>query len=262
MKYLSITITLIMAFASTALMATEIPSDPYRLQVYQNRITETTARIKFREKSTDELGFHIYNNGELLETLDAHEGTGKIRHELQGLSAGTTYNLTVKAFNDEGESGASNFVMLTTQGDSDEVTGLPEAPKRLELYRTRVTETTARIKFRDHATDELGFHIYNDGVLIKTIEAHEGTGKIRVELDGLGDEHTLCGVLNNITVKAFNDLGESEATNRLVFLTEDGKDDISYCNSELSETSKSGLYELHTESGEKENSGATCKLTP
>ncbi len=83
MKYLSITSTLLMALASTTLMATEVPSDPYRIEVYKNRITETTARIKFRENSTDELGFHIYNNGELLETLPAHEGTGKIRHELR-----------------------------------------------------------------------------------------------------------------------------------------------------------------------------------
>ncbi len=132
---------------------------------------------------------------------------------------------------------------LTTQGNGEEAAGLPEAPLRLELYQTRVTETTARIKFRDHATDELGFHIYNDGVLIKTIDAHEGRGKVRVELDGLGDEDNPCGALTNITVKAFNDVGESEKSNRLLFLTQDSSWS---CETELTGIAKEGLYELRT----------------
>ncbi len=96
MKYKSfVTATCLMTLTATSLIA-EIPSDPYKLEIYKNRVTDTTARIKFRENSTNEMGFHIYNNGELLETLNAHEGRGKIRHELQNLSAETTYNLTVK----------------------------------------------------------------------------------------------------------------------------------------------------------------------
>jgi len=111
---------------------------------------------------------------------------------------------------------------------------IPNAPSKLQHNNYEKS-----MSFRDNSTNETGFNIYNDGFLVKTIPAHEGKGTIEFY-----DFETYT--VSNITVKAFNDAGESEASNRLIA----NLNDDAFAASSVSKTKKTGLYKVESKSSD------------
>jgi len=124
---------------------------------------------------------------------------------------------------------------------------VPEAPQNLQNTFTNKFGHSS-IVFEDKSRNELGFHIYDDGILVQTIEAHKGVGSIIIDF-GLFRNYDDGGILN-IVVKAFNDAGESAESNRVLKVI-----GLERGTPSLSKTGKSGLYSLMSRYGEGSNTG-------
>ena len=106
------------------------------------------------------------------------------------------------------------------------------------------------LTFNDNSTNETGFHVYLDGVLLKTVPAHKGTGKMRIGIYPSYPPYNTVdtpssGEIENIVVKAFNEAGESEASNRLLMIIPDESDNGRYT---LNKIRKTGLYRVDIKS--------------
>jgi len=129
---------------------------------------------------------------------------------------------------------------------SNDISEIPNAPKNVRGVRYADIDIddifVYSIEFEDFSNNESGFYIYNDGELIKTIKKHNGRGKVLVGIYKNIDDFQ-AGTIANITVKAFNDVGESEASNRVLEISNFYEywtvHNIDYS---LSKTNKLGLY--------------------
>lgn len=90
----------------------------------------------------------------------------------------------------------------------------PNAPSGLAATGTG---TTIQFSWNDNSTSELGFRIYEQGIVAPVadnIPAHVGTGGMAFELKNLP-----CNINASFVVKAFNAAGESPASNSVNAIT-------------------------------------------
>lgn len=133
-----------------------------------SNIGTTTATISWGA-STDNVGvtgYRIYNgSSEIANT------SGALSAGLTGLTADTTYNLTVKAFDAAGNlSNASNTVTFTTLEVSGPDLEPPTAPSSLHVMGT-VTHNSVPLMW-NASTDNVGvaaYQIFRDGTLLATV---------------------------------------------------------------------------------------------
>ncbi len=109
----------------------------------------------------------------------------------QGLTCGTSYSYSISTVNSGGSS-------ATTNGTYSTVVCAPAAPSG--LYGTS-TETQINLSWNDNSTNESGFRVYRDGVLVGTVGANI-TSFIHGGL-------TCSTTTGSYTVRAYNAGGES-----------------------------------------------------
>ena len=110
----------------------------------------TTVSLSWQDNSTDETGFLIERaTGGGAFTAVGTVGAGITAFADSGLTAGTTYQYRVVAFNASGDSVASGVVVVTL--------GVLLAPG--SLVATATGQSTVSLSWQDNSTDETGFRI-------------------------------------------------------------------------------------------------------
>ncbi len=209
---------------SNLLIAATIPNTPGEYVGVSN-ITENSARISYLDNSTDEDGFKVYiydNTDGVLDAsispnpiiVPANDGPSPYQYtNLTGLDPETFYEVRVTAFNEAGESEPTD--PSSEHGGRFRTTGscIPEMPG-LYVGVYNVTESSARISFKDNSDNEDGFkaylYKYNTNQLVDTIliDAKEGVNDYQyATLSGL-DANTLY----KVEISAYNGCGESDTT--------------------------------------------------
>lgn len=161
---------LITLFSSSA-HAIEIQT-PSTIGIYN--MGETTARISFKDNSSHETLFKIYNNKNtelVVISSNNEQGTGFQYVNLENLTPCSIYHLNILASdgtNDSNFSETGSFKTKCVAVPPPPVCTTPiNPPVNLGIYQ--ITQTTARLSFLDKSTNEIGFKIYNNGALIETL---------------------------------------------------------------------------------------------
>ena len=82
------------------------PAKPTNVGTYKT--TDSSTRISFLDNATDEEGFKVYYNDEVIATVDAQQGSGKYQYiNIEGLEECKLYNIKLVAYNSFGESDAT-----------------------------------------------------------------------------------------------------------------------------------------------------------
>ena len=90
-------------FCTVHLFAESIPPRPTNIGVYN--ITATSARMSFKDLSTNEEGFRVYHNLINIAEIPAKKGMGSYQYKnLLALKSCTLYTINLLAYNSEGES--------------------------------------------------------------------------------------------------------------------------------------------------------------
>ncbi|HGZ70244.1 MAG TPA: fibronectin type III domain-containing protein [Nitratifractor sp.] len=218
-----LTITsLSMLLTSAAMAATPATPGPY-VGVYN--VTENSARISFLDNASDEDGFkvYVYNNtdGVLDPTIQPNpiivqkndSGSQYQYANLTGLSPESFYEVKVSAFNSDGESALTN--PSSEQGGrlTTVQTCKPEMPGEY-VGVWNVTNSGARISFKDNSDNEDGFKVYvynyNTNELVDTLylDAKASKGGFQYANIDCLDDNTIY----KVSVSAYNDCGESKKT--------------------------------------------------
>ncbi len=184
-------------------------------------ITETGARISFKDNSYNEDGFkayvYKYDSDELVDTLDIDAKTGKGDYQyanLIELESDTLYKVRVSAYNGCGESELTTPSSLTNgRFRTTKTVSCPQMPgEYVGVYK--VTSTSARVSFLDNSDNEDGFRVYvyeyNTDKLIDTIsvDAQSGVG----EYQYANIENLTPDTLYKVRVSAYNNSCESQKT--------------------------------------------------
>jgi titin len=146
------------------------------------------------DASHNEAGFRIYQQGVSapVATRGPNLGSGGTIYDLTGLPCNLVATYSVTAFNDAGESPASNLVQSEA---------VPCGPSGFTI--TGTAKDTVQYSWSDNSTNETGFHIYQDDILYATLPANLGTGTLS------NDAFQICGTTHVYSVRAFNYAGES-----------------------------------------------------
>ncbi len=183
-------------------------------------ISESGARISFKDNSDNEDGFkayvYEYNTNQLVNTvlIDAKSGTGDFQYgDISGLEANTIYQVKVSAYNGCGESETTNPSSIDNGQFRTTVTDCPTMPGAyVGVYN--VTDTTARISFMDNSDNETGFKVYvyeydSDALVTSfTLPAKSGVGTYQYgNITGLQPD-----TLYKVRVSAVNATCESPLT--------------------------------------------------
>ncbi len=182
-------------------------------------ITESSARISFKDNSYNETGFkaylYKYDTDELIDTLylDAIKGTGEYQYgDYTNLEPDTLYKVRVSAYNCVGESELTTPSSLTNGRFRTDATCPAMPGEYVGVYN--VTSTSARVSFLDNSDNEDGFNVYvyeyDSDTLIDKIQAEA--------LEGVGDyqyaniTNLTPDTLYKVRVSAYNRSCESEKT--------------------------------------------------
>ncbi|CAB4571630.1 unannotated protein [freshwater metagenome] len=106
------------AYSSTELTMT--PAGPYGPdEVTSSDITETSITLNW-ETDAYATGYHVYQDGQLIATLDADD----VLYRVTGLTAGTSYTFEVVGFNDDFGGAGTTVTLSTTKGPELATTGI------------------------------------------------------------------------------------------------------------------------------------------
>ncbi len=163
--------------------------------------TNLTIQFTWADNSIDEMGFRIYQVGQVapVVTRPANIGTGGVSYTWAGRPCNVSATFYVKAYNAAGESAPSN---------SDAAVSVPCAPTGLSAVGG--SASGVNISFVDNGTNESGFHAYRTGsaAVLATLSAHPGTGGKSGSVSPV-----ICGQTYSYFVKAYNSAGESAPSN-------------------------------------------------
>jgi hypothetical protein len=142
----------------------------------------------------DEAGFHIYEQGNPNPVVSRgpNLGSGGTNLSWTGLSCNILGTFTVRAYNSAGESPDSNAIQTET---------VPCAPSNLSAYN--ISKFDFGFSFMDNATNETGFHVYEDDKLYVPMNANAGTGTVKTSFS------QQCNQYHFWSIKAYNYAGES-----------------------------------------------------
>jgi endonuclease I/chitodextrinase len=189
-------------WGGTSTTDTIAPSVPSSLT--SSNITQTSATISW-DASTDNVnvsGYKIFSNGTQIGTSTTTS------YSLTGLTAGTTYSITVQANDAAGNSSESSTALSLTTTSSSTDTTAPTIPA--SLTSSNITQTTATVSWAV-STDNVevsGYKIFSNGTQIAT------STTTSYSLTGL-----TAGTTYSITVQAYDAAGNSSASSSALSLT-------------------------------------------
>jgi hypothetical protein len=177
------------------------PSAPSKPKNFKAEGSATSINFSWKDNSTDENGFRIYQEGVSapIASVNANTGTGGMSYNWSGLACGFKAKFSIRAFNNNGESDSS---------DSKDGVTVPCAPTNLVL-----NGQGNEINFNWAVTNphnEDGFKIYQQGVPapVASRGPNKGSGGTNFDLTGLA-----CNLVATYYVTAYNSAGESGPTN-------------------------------------------------
>lgn len=178
-----------------------VPAAPSRPSDFKADGMGTTITFTWDDKSTNELGFRIYQVGEVAPviTLPAHTATGGMSYTWPNRPCNFSASFYIRAYNDAGESSSSN---------SD---GAVTIPCTLTNFNANSSGTTINFNWAvASGHNESGFRIYQQGVSapVATRGPNLGSGGTFFSWTGLP-----CNLLGTYFVRAFNSAGESPDSN-------------------------------------------------
>ena len=190
----------------------EAPTVPTEIKA--NNITESSVDISWTasEDNVGVVGYEIYNGDELLATVN-NETSIKIT----GLTEGTEYTLSVKAFDIAGNKSEAGTVTFTTIESEPEVDN--EAPTvPTEIKANNITESSVDISWTasEDNVGVVGYEIYNGDTLLATVN-NETSAKITELTEGT--EYTL-------SVKAFDVAGNKSEAGTVTFTTIESEPEV------------------------------------
>jgi Leucine-rich repeat (LRR) protein len=157
-------------------------------------VSQTQINLSWTDNSSDETGFKVERPaGTLISTAAADA----ISYSDTDLICGTTYNYSVTATNAIADSTAITTSATTT---ACFVPTAPTAPTALNA--TIASQTQINLSWIDNSSDEIGFKVERDGVLITTAAA---------DAANYSDSGLSCGTTYSYSVKATNATGDSTA---------------------------------------------------
>jgi hypothetical protein len=163
--------------------------------------TGTTIAFSWTDNSTNELGFRIYQVGEVAPviTLPAHTATGGMTYNWPGRPCNFSASFYIRSYNDNGESSSSN---------SDGGVTIPCTPTNFLANSSGNTINFNWAVATPH--NESGFRIYQQGVQapVATRGPNLGSGGTFFAWSGLA-----CNLVGTYFVRAFNSAGESPDSN-------------------------------------------------
>ncbi|MBL8078744.1 MAG: hypothetical protein JNM55_12325 [Anaerolineales bacterium] len=179
------------------------PSTPSKPKDFDAKGSGTTITFNWTDKSTDENGFRIYQEGvnAPVVSVDAHPSTGGMTYTWSNLSCAFSGKFYIRAYNDQGESEKSN---------TNESATIPCQPSN--LIGTGQSNTISFNWGVSNGHNETGFRIYQQGVSqpVGTRDRNKGSGGTNFDLTGV-----LCNTVGTYTVVAFNGAGESTPSNAI-----------------------------------------------
>lgn len=177
------------------------PTTPSKPSNFQANGTGTTISFTWDDKSTNELGFRIYEQGTVAPvlTIPAHVGTGGMSYDWTNQPCGFTGTFFIRAYNDKGESDSSS---------SEKTVTVPCVPTNLIAQNS-----ASSILFNWGVAavhNEAGFRLYEQGVPqpIATRGPNLGSGGTNIPLSNLA-----CNIFAWYFVRAYNTAGESPNSN-------------------------------------------------
>ena len=184
-----------------------VPSPPQTITVMRNSNGRSLVVWKDVNKGgLPLLGYRLYLDGELVEE------TEKTTYQFKGLTNGTVYQFTVKAFNSLGESAASEVVLLEPTAEDPKVTGVTDgavydladgAPKA--SWKTATSATLDGVEYvKDTDITTVGEHtlvVTNDNVVVTINFTVVDTSFTPGDMDGDG-EITVADALNVLRIAA------------------------------------------------------------
>ncbi len=193
-------------YSNTASATTTVtlPAAPSALSA--TAASSTQINLAWTDNSNNEDGFRIercQNAGCSTFTEIATVGTNVVSYQNTGLTAGTTYQYRVRAYNTAGNSGYSNTASATT------TVTLPAAPSALSA--TAASSTQINLAWTDNSNNEDGFRIercQNAGCSTFTEIATVGTNVVSYQNTGL-----TAGTTYQYRVRAYNTAGNSGYSN-------------------------------------------------
>ncbi len=161
--------------------------------------------FNWNDLATNESGFRMYQEGvnAPVGSRGADAGSGGINLDLTNLPCNVDAKYFVRAYNSAGESPDSNH----TEGIT-----APCAPTGLKQSGSDKTQVV--FIFIDQSTNETGFHIYRDDVLVTTKPANSGSGLQTSWFYAQG-----CGQNHVYSIKAYNSAGESRTSEHVGLFT-------------------------------------------
>jgi lysophospholipase L1-like esterase/uncharacterized protein YxeA len=166
-------------------------------------ITYNSALLSWEDMSNKENGYKIYRNNTHIATV----GSNVTSYALANLTAETHYNYKVIAYNANGETESDSIGFTTLQ------IPIPTEPNNFITSSIDTTKTT--LSWNDTSTNETGFKIYQDNILIATLPSNTTS----YQVTNLESRETY-----NFTIKAYNANGESSP----IVLTVTTKDDYGW----------------------------------
>lgn len=156
----------------------------------------------------NEAGFRLYeqSNPTPVATRGPNLGSGGTVLALSNLPCDIQTSYSVRAFNSAGETGDSNSVPAVTA---------PCPPEILQLYG--IEKTGFVFNWQANSTNEVGFHVYKDDVLLLTVAAPVLFGKTRHYTNDIYATHVdqPCGTMHVYNVRGYNAAGESLSSGHL-----------------------------------------------
>lgn len=150
---------------STSTGDTQAPTTPTGLVVVSDKAKSLTLDWNSSSDNTGVKGYKVYNGS--TEVLNTMTSSGTVF----GLAAGTTYTLTVKAYDEAGNYSAGTSITATTDPSTGDNTA-PSAPTGLVV----TSDTTTSITL-DWASvgDAAGYAIYVNGMQAAIVTSSSGT---------------------------------------------------------------------------------------
>ena len=183
------------------LAATAGPTAPKKPKNLQGKGAATSIQLTWDDDALNETGFRIYQAGVVapVASLDAHSATGGMSYSVGGLACGFKAKYSVRAYNDQGESGSSNSVDGAT---------VPCTPQ--SLVGTGQGNAISFVWEVGMPHNEDGFRLYQQGVSapVATHGPNVGGGSTYLDVADLA-----CNLVGKYSVRAFNSAGESPPSN-------------------------------------------------
>ena len=171
-----------------------VPSTPQNLT--SSSVTTSSVSLNWNSAAGAN-GYDILRNGSVIDS------TTSTSYQDTGLSESTTYTYSVQAYNDAGNSAASNSISVTTEGSS---MPLPATPQNLAA--TGTTTSTVSLSW-NAASNAAGYDILRNGSVINS------TTSTSFQDSGLAADTTYT-----YTVRAYNQTGQSSQSNSVSATTQ------------------------------------------